>query len=96
MENQNVLLRLNDNDNIAVLKHGVAQGEQIKAFGHSFVMAQALEMGHKIAISDISCGSDVTKYGAKIGFAARDIKRGEHVHLHNLSSDYTTIEDMDK
>ena len=30
----------------------------------------------------------VLKYGAVIGTATSDIGRGEHVHTHNLESDY--------
>ncbi len=41
---------------------------------------------HKIAIKDISAGQPVTKYGEFIGYAYKDIKRGEHVHTQNIDS----------
>jgi hypothetical protein len=31
----------------------------------------------------------VLKYGVSIGSATADISLGEHVHLHNIKSDYT-------
>ncbi len=42
--------------------------------------------GHKYAVRDIHKGSDVIKYGEAIGFATQDIKKGEHVHTHNLKT----------
>ncbi|MCV4933284.1 UxaA family hydrolase, partial [Escherichia coli] len=40
--------------------------------------------GHKIALRDIPAGSAVKRYGQIIGFATRDIRQGEHIHVHNL------------
>ncbi|WP_037577597.1 UxaA family hydrolase [Phaeacidiphilus oryzae] len=40
--------------------------------------------GHKVALRDLTEGQPVLRYGQVIGFAARDIAAGEHVHLHNL------------
>jgi len=45
-----------------------------------------IPFGHKIAIVPIKKGEQVTKYGATIGSALRDIKVGEHVHIHNIES----------
>ncbi len=45
-----------------------------------------LEDGHKYAIRDIKCGEDIIKYGNPIGHATADIKRGEHVHSHNVKT----------
>lgn len=41
---------------------------------------------HKIAVHDIACGSVVRKYNQIIGAATKDIRKGEHVHVHNLDS----------
>ena len=43
-----------------------------------------LEDGHKYALRDIKCGEDIIKYGNPIGHATCDIKKGEHVHTHNV------------
>ena len=45
-----------------------------------------LEDGHKYAIRDIKCGEDIIKYGNPIGHAICDIKKGEHVHTHNVKT----------
>ena len=41
--------------------------------------------GHKVATRAIAAGSPVRRYNQVIGFASRDIRPGEHVHLHNLA-----------
>lgn len=45
-----------------------------------------LEDGHKYAARDIKKGEDVIKYGYPIGHAVTDIKKGEHVHTHNIKT----------
>ena len=45
-----------------------------------------LEDGHKYAARDIKCGEDIIKYGNPIGHATADIKKGEHVHTHNVKT----------
>ena len=42
--------------------------------------------GHKYAVCDIKAGENVIKYGQPIGHAISDIKKGEHVHSHNLKT----------
>jgi len=43
-------------------------------------------IGHKIALVDIKKGGTVWKYGQDIGKAVADIKKGEHVHVHNVKT----------
>ncbi len=45
-----------------------------------------LEDGHKYALRDIKTGEDIIKYGNSIGHATCDIKKGEHVHTHNVKT----------
>lgn len=42
--------------------------------------------GHKYAARDICRGEDIIKYGFAIGHATCDIKKGAHVHSHNLQT----------
>ncbi len=42
--------------------------------------------GHKYALFDIKKGENVIKYGSPIGHATEDIKKGDHVHTHNLKT----------
>ncbi len=45
-----------------------------------------LENGHKYALCDIKKGENIIKYGFPIGKATTDIKKGEHIHTHNIST----------
>jgi altronate dehydratase small subunit len=50
------------------------------------VLREDIPAGHKVAIHDIRAGSTVCKYGEPIGRATTAIRRGAHVHVHNLES----------
>lgn len=45
-----------------------------------------LDNGHKYALKDIYSGEKIIKYGFPIGNAKTDIKKGEHIHTHNLKT----------
>ena len=45
-----------------------------------------LEDGHKYADRDIKSGENIIKYGCPIGHATEDIKKGDHVHTHNVKT----------
>ena len=45
-----------------------------------------LNDGHKYALRDIKAGENIIKYGNPIGHATCDIKKGEHVHTHNIKT----------
>ena len=92
------LLLLHPDDNILVARRDIAQGELVVVDGESFNMPVAIELGHKLARRALAVDSRVLKYGAPIGSMKIAVARGEHVHLHNLKSDYipsTTREGTD-
>jgi (2R)-sulfolactate sulfo-lyase subunit alpha len=45
-----------------------------------------IPLGHKIALRNFEVGDTVTKYGQDIGRVVARIKKGEHVHVHNLKT----------
>ena len=45
-----------------------------------------IPLGHKIALKDFKTGEDVVKYGVVIGRVVKDIKQGDHVHVHNVKT----------
>ena len=45
-----------------------------------------LENGHKYALTDIKKGENIIKYGNPIGHATEDIRKGDHVHTHNVKT----------
>jgi (2R)-sulfolactate sulfo-lyase subunit alpha len=54
----------------------------------SFNLAAKMDVpiGHKVALVDIKAGDTVWKYGQDIGQAKADVRKGEHVHVHNLKT----------
>lgn len=43
-------------------------------------------IGHKVALGDLKSGDTATKYGEDIGKFVADVKKGSHVHVHNLKT----------
>ncbi|HZJ15048.1 MAG TPA: UxaA family hydrolase [Chthoniobacteraceae bacterium] len=82
------LLRLHSADNVLTVLSPLAAGEHLIVSGAETTVTTAISLGHKLAARSIAAGEKVIKYGAPIGSATRDIARGEHVHTHNLKSDY--------
>jgi len=83
------LLLLHPGDSVFVLRDQIAAGERIFLAGQGVTVPVALGLGHKIARVAVPKGDKVLKYGAPIGRASVGIAPGDHVHTHNLVSDYT-------
>ena len=45
-----------------------------------------IPLGHKIAMVDLKEGDTIIKYGHDIGKVVKSIKKGEHVHVHNVKT----------
>ena len=45
-----------------------------------------IQLGHKIAMIDLNEGDAILKYGHDIGIVVKSIKKGEHVHVHNVKT----------
>ena len=82
------LLLLHPDDNILVARRDIALGERVEIDGVSVALPAAVELGHKLARRALEPNARVFKYGAPIGSMKISVARGEHVHLHNLRSDY--------
>ena len=89
-------IRLSPLDNIVVLVRDVQAGDSIAVDGARLAVREPLGLGHKLAVCRIARGEKVLKYGAPIGSASRDIEPGDHVHLHNLQSDYLPTYTLDE
>jgi hypothetical protein len=83
------LLLLHADDNVLVTRAPIAAGETVLIGNAGVVLTRAFPIGHKLARRPIAAGEKVRKYGAPIGTATSAIAMGEHVHVHNLASDYT-------
>ena len=45
-----------------------------------------IHLGHKIALQDLKEGDTILKYGHDIGKVIKPIKKGDHVHVHNVKT----------
>lgn len=81
---------MHEDDDVAVLVGDVPAGGTVAIRGargiQTLTASAALAAGHKLALRDLLNGHDVRKYGEVIGRLTKPVKRGDHVHVHNLRS----------
>jgi LDH2 family malate/lactate/ureidoglycolate dehydrogenase len=84
---------LSAHDDVAAALDPVEQGGVITVTHNTsgetvteLVARQTIPFGHKVALHDIAQGHRVNRYGFPIGIATTEIKKGEHVHCHNMRS----------
>jgi hypothetical protein len=82
------LLLLASGDNVAVATTAYPAGAIAQFDGGEVILIDAVPMGHKVAVVPIAAAEKIIKYGCPIGSALRSIRPGEHVHTHNIKSDY--------
>lgn len=80
------LLKLHAGDNVAVVLEDISKGQTVEADGISIIAQEDIPKGHKIALSDITAGSRIIKYGFSIGLASSDIGKGAWVHTHTVKT----------
>ncbi len=83
------LLLLDPADTVLVVGVPFTGRETVSIDGAPVAIAGPIARGHKIARRAIAAGDQILKYGVSIGRATQPIAPGEHVHVHNLTSDYT-------
>ena len=79
---------LTSQDNVFICCETVQAGTSIQLNNQSIELKDTIFLGHKIAANQIKQGEKIIRYGAPIGSAKQDISFGEHVHIHNMKSDY--------
>ena len=81
-----------ENDSVGVAVVDVKKGQALTGWNMSMDLTlqikalQNIPLGHKIALSGIAKGGEVIKYDELIGKASKAIKKGQHVHTHNLAT----------
>ena len=81
-----------DKDNVGVAVVDIKAGSTVSGrslHGKSKPKLKSLmeiPLGHKIALHDFKPGDTVIKYGEDIGKVVAAIKKGEHVHVHNVKT----------
>lgn len=80
-------IKIHPNDTVAVAIKPLKIGN----FGGNIKIVQDIPIGHKFSLCDINKGDLIIKYGYPIGRASENIKKGEWVHTHNLSTDLSDL-----
>lgn len=81
-------IQLSPLDNVAVLVRRLPAGARVLVEKGEVILDRDLGLGHKIACQPIAVGDKIMKHGVSIGSATQPIAPGQHVHLHNMQSDY--------
>lgn len=79
-------IKIHENDNVIVALKEIAEGESVVAGDMTVTALETIPAGHKMAIREIAEGSDVIKYGFRIGNAKEAIKAGQWIHTHNVKT----------
>ena len=90
------VLVLAPGDNVAIAKSDIPAGTTLQVKGVTVTLKVAMETGHKFAFLKVAKGGGITKYGAPIGVATRDIEPGDSMHIHNVTSDYIPTYTLDE
>jgi len=81
---------MKDVDNVATVVEEINPDSEVSVDvagkQKTIIILGRVAFGHKFAIKDIENKALVKKYGEVIGVATKDIKAGQHVHVHNLES----------
>lgn len=79
---------LHDDDTVLVCILPALAYSSIVLDDKTLTLSSDIEVGHKIARFLLCVGDKVIKYGAPIGSMTRVAEAGQHVHMHNMKSDY--------
>lgn len=82
------VILLHPDDNIMVCVKPVSAGDELLIDGEKVRVPMDIALGHKMARTTLAAGEKVYRYGAPIGSMTAPVTKGEHVHLHNMKSDY--------
>jgi len=83
LKQSSLTIRLHPADDVVIARQQLVGGTTL--IDERVTIAGLVPPGHKVATHAIAAGAPVRRYNQVIGFASRDIKAGEHVHLHNLA-----------
>lgn len=86
MKENKYLIRISENDSVAVALKDLESGNTYLLDNMSITLRDDIPFGHKVSLYDIKENENIIKYGQPIGHAKCEIKKGQHVHTHNLKT----------
>ena len=85
---KNKYIIMHSDDNCATALIDISKDTELKSKEKFIIICQNIPMGHKFSLKDVNKGKLIKKYGQAIGIATEDIKKGDWIHTHNLTSQY--------
>lgn len=89
------VIALHPADNVVICTALIEAGAQVEIDGVPVIATSTIALGHKLARRDLARGDKVLRHGIPIGTMTSPAARGEHVHRHNLRSDYIPSHERD-
>lgn len=85
------LVVVHPGDMVATAVVDIAAGTTVKIMNDGdeemeITTLDEIPSGHKVALVDVPVGKPLIKYGEAIGVVTQPIKKGNHVHVHNVES----------
>ena len=81
-----------DSDHVGVAVRDLQAGEIVTGVTQrgerevTITLREEVPLGHKLALVDRQSGDTIVKYHEVIGRAVVPIRKGDHVHIHNIKS----------
>lgn len=88
-------LKINPADNVAVAIHELAQGQTVQLGDLHIELKEAIPAGHKFALTDLSQGENVVKYGYPIGHALVALRAGEWINEKKIKTNLEGLLDYE-
>ena len=89
MNQQANIVVLAEGDNVGVAVKEIGSGDSARsATGQNVGAAEAIPLGHKIALRPIAKDEKIVRFGVPVGIATANIPAGRLVHVHNVKSQY--------
>lgn len=90
LENK-ALIMVSTKDSVAIALADLTAGSTYTVNAIEVTLLDNIPFGHKVAVQDLAECENIIKYGQPIGHAKCAIKKGEHVHTHNLKTNLEGI-----
>ncbi len=84
-------IRIHPTDSVAVATENLKTKETVTVDGKEIILLNDIPAGHKFALKDITRSENIIKYAYPIGRAKCDIRKGEHIHNHNIKSNLSDL-----
>jgi len=88
-------IKIHNTDSVAVAVEPLKAGDTVTVDNEEITLLNDIPAGHKVALFDIAQGENIIKYAYPIGHAKCHIKKGEHIHTHNIKSNLSGVLDYE-